>query len=201
MENYFKKILETYKVRYNKILTSYYPSHGSTGFTERNMSVNFAHSVELISNDTIVWYEAPFGSRNREHFDAVIIDKTTKSIFIIESKRFTVPKQKLYSIGEDMKRIVNKSNIRKVTANYNDITSNSYNVYGVILADVWTENPIKTEIFDNWGSSFTETYASDLNLDSEIAMLISSALWDKFEFNISETLKKYKLLTLIFKIS
>jgi hypothetical protein len=44
METQFNEIFDTYQKRYESILAILYPAKNNTGFTERNLSVNFANA-------------------------------------------------------------------------------------------------------------------------------------------------------------
>jgi len=41
--------------RYESLLNRYYPAHNSTGFTERNLSVNFAAAFQNVYPISLVW--------------------------------------------------------------------------------------------------------------------------------------------------
>ncbi len=72
---------------YENIFEQYYPSHGSNGFTERNLTFYFSHNYLSINCNSIIWQEVPID--NKKHFDTLIIDNdnNNKSIIIIEAKR------------------------------------------------------------------------------------------------------------------
>ena len=89
------KVLQRYKENYCRIFEKIYPSHGSTGFTERNLSANFAKAYESISPDAVTWYEVQFGQKNNLHYDTMIINPTKKEIVIVESKRLSHVKKKV----------------------------------------------------------------------------------------------------------
>jgi hypothetical protein len=79
------KVLHRYKENYCRIFECIYPSMGSTGFTERNLSVNFAMAYESVHKDSITWYEFQFGKKNNLHYDAIIINPAEKEIVIVSS--------------------------------------------------------------------------------------------------------------------
>lgn len=115
------------------ILTVLYPAEGGNGFTERNLSVNFASAYKSIAEAEgercAVWYEFPFdGSR---HYDAVIINDTANEILAIEAKRIK-SNRKIDGIRDDIKRIRQLPN-KLGTRLYRE---GAYKIYGVILADV-----------------------------------------------------------------
>lgn len=74
MPKYFLDVFENYRYNYQRIFSILYPSKNSTGFTERNLSVNFANAYERINPSAITWFEFQFGENNNLHYDAVIID-------------------------------------------------------------------------------------------------------------------------------
>ncbi|PSU23838.1 hypothetical protein [Photobacterium kishitanii] len=144
IKNGFK---DTY-LRYSNILNKYYPSHGSTGFTERNLTNNFVAAMEKeIGEDCISWFEAPISLDNKAHIDAVIF--TDDSTILIEAKRFTSPESKVNSVKSDMVRMHLSSSIELLEAGLAD-KSQGRKRYSIVLADVWTENTAKRELFDNW---------------------------------------------------
>lgn len=163
-----KLILEEYKENYNNIFNTFYPAKNSTGFTERNLSVNFAKAYEKINPNAITWYEFQFGEKNNLHYDAIIINSESKELIIIESKRFSNLLKKINEVEEDIIRI-NKS----VSTYYADFKSRienfeEYTIIGVILADVWTETKNKTALKDAFlNSCFLQTYFTDLYATSE----------------------------------
>ncbi len=77
----FEKIFENYKKRYESILDVLYPAKNSTGFTERNLSVNFANAYVQDHPGSVTWYEFQFGEKNNLHLDAIIVNKEQKEIF------------------------------------------------------------------------------------------------------------------------
>lgn len=150
MPNYFLDVFENYRYNYQRIFSLLYPSKNNTGFTERNLSVNFANAYERINSSAITWFEFQFGENNNLHYDAVIIDPENKRLLLIESKRFSSPKEKIASIADDIDRIQNvKSNyLHDFMLRVPDILN--YQIFGVILADVWIETPKKKQIYDSF---------------------------------------------------
>ena len=142
------KVFEKYKKNYDEILNVIYPAKNSTGFPERNLSVNFAKAYESIFDNSVTWYELQFGINNNSHIDAVIIDTRNKRILFIESKRFSNPSKKVNEINEDIDRIIclKEELLNDSDERINDIKS--YHFYGVILADVWLETKTKNEIYN-----------------------------------------------------
>lgn len=114
---------------YEKILSRYYPAHGSNGFTERNLTFNFSHNYLLENQDAIIWQESPLD--NGKHFDTLIIDENKKAIIVVEAKRLQNEK-KTESIFNDFRRINN--HFEEINLHGDKL---SYNKYGLLLIDVW----------------------------------------------------------------
>ena len=130
------KVINNTVERYEKILNNYYPSFGSIGFTERNLTFNFCSSFYNIAaeKDLVIWQEVPIkdGSSNKkEHFDSLIISRTEKKLYLVEAKRINT-KDKIDSAESDLKRIEN--NWKNI--NIDDDTK-GYSKYAVIIADIW----------------------------------------------------------------
>ena len=122
--------------RYEKILSDYYPSFDSTGFTERNLTFNFCSIFYNMANDDdlIIWQEVPIKNREvnkKEHFDSLIISRKEKMLYLIEAKRLG-DKNKIDSINADFNRMKN----RWMNININEETK-TYSKYAIIVADVW----------------------------------------------------------------
>lgn len=152
MPDLFFDVFENYRNNYQRILSLLYPSKNSTGFTERNLSVNFANAYERVNSSAITWFEFQFGENNNLHYDAVIIDPKNKRLLLIESKQFSNPHQKIASVGADINRIQHaKDNyLHDFQLRVPDFTS--YRIYGVILADIWTETQRKKQIYASFAT-------------------------------------------------
>ena len=89
-------VFDRYAEQYSAILNKIYPSKGSTGFTERNLSVNFSKAYEDIAgkDSAISWFEFQFGAKSRQHVDLVLLDYLSKELYIVEAKRFSNPTKK-----------------------------------------------------------------------------------------------------------
>ena len=147
LKEVFNNFVEIYK---HMLLTNqFYPSVGSTGFQERNLSVNFSKAYDkTYDKDNIIsWFELQFGKDNNKHFDCLIINVSKKEIYIIESKRYTDASSKDASIDEDIERIV--SFVEKGLDDRFEKYKN-FKIYGLILADVWTENDAKLDIYNSY---------------------------------------------------
>jgi hypothetical protein len=157
------KVLQRYKENYCRIFESIYPSMGSTGFTERNLSVNFAKAYESVHKDSITWYEFPFDKDRKLHYDALIINPTEKEIVIVESKRFSDTDKKVKEVGEDVNRIHEFQTTYRHEFIDRIPALEEYSVVGVILADVWTEKRAKSilkQSFEN--KTFLHDYQDKL---------------------------------------
>lgn len=153
--------------RYKKILNNYYPAHKSTGFTERNLTNNFVAAMEVVNeSNCISWFEAPITNDDGLHVDAVIFDLMSNTLFVIEAKRLK-SKSAIGSIRNDIKRMHNKTYINKVEEKL--INNKIEKRYAIVLADVWTENPSKNEMFASWPKCIAENtfyYSDKLGFDS-----------------------------------
>ena len=196
------RVLERMKQEYINILKCLYPSKGSTGFTERNLSVNYATAYKAENETAVVWYEFTFGKG--KHFDAVIVNPLKKEVVIVESKRFTNPSNKAAEINEDIARIQSlrseenlKNEFEKRLPDWNE-----YSIVGTIIADVWTEKDEKIEVFDSFKEQrfSSQTFAACENLinllnSEKTARCFYEEFCDVEESGIEECVKKnYKLL-------
>jgi hypothetical protein len=82
-------------------LNNYYPAHGGTGFTERNFVVTLQ---AVLGDKSISWFEAPLDIKTKTHLDAVVFDSERQCSFMIESKRFSYPDQKIAEVNRDIVR-------------------------------------------------------------------------------------------------
>lgn len=153
--------------RYNKILSNYYPAHNSTGFTERNLTNNFVAAMERVNgSDCISWFEAPLTDDDGLHVDAVIFDLASKTLFVIEAKRLK-SRSALGSLHNDIKRMHNELYISQLEKKISNIKIEKR--YAIVLADVWTENNTKLDIFTNWPKCIMESafyYSDKLGFES-----------------------------------
>lgn len=158
----FSDVFEKYRLNYRQIFSSFYPSKNSTGFTERNLSVNFAKAYEQMNPSSITWFEFQFGQVNNLHYDALIIDSANKRILLIESKRFSTPNKKIIGVGADIDRI--QQSIESYSQDFKSRIPDflNYSIYGVVLADVWTETRKKKQIYDAFKKAeFVEVYLTE----------------------------------------
>lgn len=177
---------------YESIFTNYYPSHGSTGFTERNLTFYFSHFYLKSANnlsDIIVWQEVPIEEGG--HFDTLIIDTINEKIIIIEAKRLQND-HKIDSISKDYGRIVdifiNKNNEHGIKI---PSTFSTYDKYALLLTDIWIpkDNNTKETIKNN----FLE-YKIQNQLDNNCKVIENINIYEHSE-------EKYCLMYNLYKIS
>jgi hypothetical protein len=154
----FNKVIE----RYNSIFSQYYPAHDSTGFTERNLTCNFAESLKYyLGEESFIWYESPVNPKNKkEHIDAVVFSKKHNSVLLIETKRLgQTVNSKIVSLKKDIDRV--DSEINNYIDNISYITNNlnwkdkSTNIFVLFICDYWFEkgknfNDIENNIKDSF---------------------------------------------------
>ena len=157
-KKFWDEVFGEYKRVYLNVLCRFYPSMGSTGFQERNLSVNFSKAYETIARKEIArngkkksetafsWFEFQFckkeqenenkkGQKNDNHFDCLLVNTFRKEIVFVESKRFLNEGRK-ESIKKDIERITDYVNGEMTTdSRFNGYRD--YRVYGLILTDVW----------------------------------------------------------------
>lgn len=155
----FKRVFDEYIRIYQSIFDILYPSKNSTGFQERNQTVNFVKAYEKTYFKDVVasWFEFQFGKKNNNHIDALIVNKTTKEIFLIESKRFR-NESDLESSTKDYIRMTEQFTLSEFNNRIDN--HNDYRVYGIILADVWTENDTKINIYNEFENIFLKDIAT-----------------------------------------
>ena len=211
LDSNFSQVFEEYKNNYYRIFSVIYPAKNSTGFPERNLSVNFAEAYKKVaekqSQEATVWYEFQFGGKNNKHVDAVIVNPDAGEILVIESKRYSNPTAKIREVGEDIERI--QSFLLEIKEDKRIDIDRYHKVYGVILADVWTETELKKSILSSYlqgvsnpesSEAFLGKYEEDLGkyILSNVNYVVTS--FDDKE-SINESIKNnYKLLSLIWTI-
>lgn len=191
--NQLKEILEVTfektKSIYERILKDFYPSLGSTGFQERNLTVNFSKAYEnvCVAESVLSWFELQFGDKKNNHFDCVIINNTRKELFIVESKRFTSPTKK-QGILSDVERI-NTFVEAGLDERFDEYKN--HKVFGVILADIWKENNAKKEVY----RAFKEkVFFKDASLNE------SWHIYDTRDIPVKGCKAEYSLLSFVWEI-
>ncbi len=192
-----KIFLEEYFTRYKQIVKQYYPAHKKNGFTEQNMTVCFASTVEKYCEDSFAWYEVPVLDSNQKysnHIDAVIFDTVGNNIFLVESKRFSTPARKIKELGNDINRMCDPAVISTICEGLKN-QMDFPNVFGIVLADVWpSQKGEKEKIFESWKAKiFLCDYSDKLELKQNVMPLYHHAEYD---------IKGYKhvLLALAFEV-
>ena len=186
-----EEVFKDYKNIYDSILNAFYPSLGSTGFQERNLTVNFSKAYEsAYEKDTVFsWFELQFGDKKNNHFDCLIINETRKEVFLIESKRFTNTTSKKSSVSLDIKRI-NDFVVGGMDDRFKRYSG--YKVYGLILADVWTENNKKIDIYNN--------YKDESFFRKESLVANKRCQYNVLDFDIDGCDHNYALLSFVWEI-
>lgn len=145
--------------RYTNILSQYYPAHGSTGFTERNLTNNLVRALEdAFGEKCISWFEAPICLKDGKHIDAVVFYEDIT--ILIEAKRLTSVKSQIGAIEHDIERMFSTDTIDMLEEKFSSNHSKRRR-YSIVLADVWTENDEKINVYKSWPnqlpSHFLET--------------------------------------------
>ena len=164
---------------YRTILDVLYPAKNSTGFPERNLTVNFSKAYEELASGkkekVVTWFELQFGDNYRKHLDAVLLNTITQELLFVEAKRFSNPQKKIEEVGGDINRIYKLyQELKKDSASEErpriDIGKVKH-VKGIVLADVWDETDRKKEILEsfqkgqmnpNSPEAFLRKYENDL---------------------------------------
>lgn len=166
-----KEVHKRYGEIYKHILSCFYPAIDSTGFPERNLSVNFSKAYEATfpKKRCCTWFELQFqvGKKKNRHCDACIVDVDEKRIILIESKRFSNVDEKIAEVGLDIKRIQNigKNASSEFSGRIREI--DTYEIYGLILTDAWDETKPKKEVIQSFkNAKFLEDYAERLGIET-----------------------------------
>ena len=171
MKEIIDKVFLTTVKSYEKILSSYYPAHGSNGFTERNLTFNFCHQYlnyreKQTEKNIIVWQEIPIANpeypKRDNHFDSLIIDTDINTLFYIESKRIRSTNHH-QSLLDDLSRI---QKCYKFIPEYEKFQS--YGKFAILLTDLWTLNSkednrsnLKRQIETESSNLFQEVYRGE----------------------------------------
>ena len=158
MENIFELVMDAYVKRYQNVLKKYWPTMNDNGFTEHNQTVNFINAYESIAtkNNEIVssWYEFQIsdGRKNSNHIDAILVNHTTKELYLIEAKRFSRNsiKKKRRELAQDYLRILSLDVKNRFENFFVDESIKNYQVYGVLLFDLWTETRTEKALQTKW---------------------------------------------------
>jgi hypothetical protein len=151
----------SFKHRYETIFKQYYPAHNKTGFTERNLSCQYANALIAMLNDnnSFVWHDAPLPVERLgdcQYIPAVIFSQKNNAVFYILANRLgDKPTSKIQLLANDIsklldnapvndsvgKRFVTKRNYILEEWGYNDINKQkpSFNEYIISISDYWGE--------------------------------------------------------------
>jgi len=174
-------------IKYNLILNNYYPAHKSTGFTERNLTNNFASALEQeLGEQAFTWYEAPLSAEEKMHLDAILFDKERKSCFLIESKRFSNLTKKISETKNDILRMSYQLHHKTLEHGLGDFQIEHR--YAVVLVDIWTEGKEKTHAYTHWPDCL-ESAPFEVICCSGFENLITKDEW-KHNYKIMLAVKK-----------
>lgn len=197
--SHYDDVIKQYPQNYAEIFEILYPALGSNGFTERNQSVNFASTYKTIAKTNgeycVTWFELPFDKNN--HYDAVIINSTTKEILVIEAKRIN---KNTDGIRGDIKRIMRFPEVLAADGGARLSRSEDYKIYGVVLADVW-DGSARENIKNKTKESFREcNFLSD---EFEKDTTVRYEILSFSEYNNIESASirnNYFLLTMVWSV-
>ena len=152
-------VLDLYQTRYARILGKIWPTINDNGFNEHNLTANFTAAYEAVAanhrEETSAWFEfqIPNGKRNNHRIDGLIVNHTRKELYLVEAKRFSKNKltKKRGELGDDFIRI-NKLDLNRRFEKFfaGDESIAEYQVFGVLLFDLWTENQEEKELVGHW---------------------------------------------------
>lgn len=170
---FFEEILKEIKGHYVNVLSKFYPTVGSRGFMEENLTIAFGNAFAKSCPEAVIWYELPFTKepKDRFHVDLAILIPDEKHLVLVESKRFS-ESGKVKECTNNLKRISDPGNIRellKVHSKHNEGLVDKYKtVTACILADVWTESKFKREVYDQWhNKNFFDNDDRDVHVGGE----------------------------------
>jgi len=172
----------SFKSRYQTIFNHYYPAHNKTGFTERNLSCNYANALieTLNDSDAFVWHDAPLpverlGECN--YIDAVVFSKANNAIFYILANRLgDKPTGKIQNLANDISSLMNNAPVtdtvgKRFVAKRNYILEewgykekekpkHSFNEYIISISDYWGDDS-KTKRVEELMNKMKETFSSN----------------------------------------
>lgn len=199
--NFMGKVFKEYSNIYTNIFKHLYPAKNSTGFPERNLSVNFSKAYEKVATtknqNAISWFEFQFGKKNDLHLDAIVMNTSSNELILVESKRFNSGKKKIRQVGEDIDRIYSCiKELKKASQNSRIDLKNKYKkVYGVVLADVWPETRLKKSILNAFQTKcFLTNFSTIINSTNKI----SGEKYYNCTFNLNNF--PYHLVSFMWKI-
>ncbi len=216
---YREQAFKAYSKIYTELLSKFYPAKGSTGFPERNLSVNFSKAYEKVASEDNIftWFELQIGERSNEHLDAMIINFSTREILLIEAKRYSNPVKKVQEIIDDVRRMSITDWAQELTTGrgtagklMGKMDISTFNIYGIVLADIWLEGNTKKSISDLYMKASVEVSGQDFlarlfnccNKDETLSDLpILHDLYVESPFGLGEAgIESYQLVSLSWKI-
>ncbi len=213
MSAYWEDAFKNYENQYISILEYLWPAKGSTGFTERNLTCHFSKAYEKVAQengqDAYTWFEFQFGTKSDQHYDAVIVNPSDKKVIIIESKRFTSSLSKVRAINTDIKRIMEFPSVlhseyeRKEVEGIRIYDFDKYEVWGLVLADVWDEKQGNTKR-DKRGQ-IADEFMKRTFIESEDEIKIKQSALPELQYNYISFAKQkhaqnYRLLSFYWKV-
>lgn len=207
-----REVFARYGSIYKTILSGIYPAKNSTGFPERNLSVNFSKAYEAAANlaceTAFSWFELQFGPSNNFHVDTVIINRTAGDMLIVESKRFSHPSEKTAEIIKDIERIyhlVSELQHENQEGIFRIDMSKIRRCYGAVLADVWTESRLKTDIVNSYCAGVRDPASPDSFLnkycgDSLQVKNFTDLTYDVRSMKEIESVQRYHLVSFLWEI-
>ena len=203
-----QEVFINFEKEYQNVFSSFYPSLEGTGFQERNLSVNFSKAYEkAYPNDNVFsWFELQFPNDKGElvnHFDCLIINITKKEIFFVEAKRFKSAKRQEERSKKDITRIKSfVENRFSKDIRFQDFQD--FQLYGLILADVWQESPSKIKLYKKF---LNEEIFKDM-ISKDKYMLYKTIKFNykenEMDYNrinsLKESLCEYDLLAFLWKL-
>ncbi len=180
---------EGLKHRYDNILKQYYPAHNSTGFTEANLTFNFAEALRVdLDGTAFSWLEAPLTDKSN-HIDGVVFSKEHNAVFFIESKRIgngNVSRKKR-EIVEDMVRLlspIERDHVLKEWKIDSDIKL-TLKQYIICIADFWQEKESTSkDVSDWWFGTKEKCLETDIKaeLEAPVATDVNPNIVNEFRY-------------------
>lgn len=156
------EVIRVYRDRYLDILSRIWPTLGSNGFNELNQTVNFMTAYEAVAakkgEKITTWYEFQIhkGEKKNNRMDGLILNHTSKELYLIEAKRFSKNKldDKKQDLGKNLLRIEDLDGNRRFDTTFfkGNESIDGYTQYGVLLFDLWTEKSSQKDLLESWAA-------------------------------------------------
>jgi hypothetical protein len=157
MEEKIKDAFELYYKTFSQIFEIFYPTTGSDGFVERNLTNNYVNQLSRLLEDdkSFCWYELSIpksgNGTKKGHIDAVLFSPKYESIFYFEAKRLSTFRGNFYkrveSITTDFKKIIDEENRDSIKSR---VGNEFKNEYIICLADFWISDDYKEIPIKKW---------------------------------------------------